>query len=80
MITDIAEDPGTARHPGEWTHDRHVARGHRDPPSGRRARCHPTKKLGQNFVVDANTVRKIVQAARVQPGSGWWRSDRDSGP
>lgn len=27
----------------------------------------PTKKLGQNFVVDANTVRKIVQAARVQP-------------
>lgn len=28
----------------------------------------PTKKLGQNFVVDANTVRKIVQAARVQPG------------
>ena len=28
----------------------------------------PTKKLGQNFVVDANTVRKIVQAAAVQPG------------
>ena len=28
----------------------------------------PTKKLGQNFVVDANTVRKIVTAARVQPG------------
>ncbi|MDF2508990.1 MAG: rRNA methyltransferase [Microbacterium sp.] len=27
----------------------------------------PTKKLGQNFVTDANTVRKIVQAARVQP-------------
>ena len=26
----------------------------------------PTKKLGQNFVVDANTVRKIVHAARVQ--------------
>ncbi|WP_309068295.1 16S rRNA (adenine(1518)-N(6)/adenine(1519)-N(6))-dimethyltransferase RsmA [Microbacterium sp.] len=25
----------------------------------------PTKKLGQNFVVDANTVRKIVQVARV---------------
>ncbi|MCC4249619.1 MULTISPECIES: 16S rRNA (adenine(1518)-N(6)/adenine(1519)-N(6))-dimethyltransferase RsmA [Microbacterium] len=25
----------------------------------------PTKKLGQNFVVDANTVRKIVQAAGV---------------
>ena len=25
----------------------------------------PTKKLGQNFVVDANTVRKIVQAARL---------------
>lgn len=28
----------------------------------------PTKKLGQNFVVDANTVRKIVQAAAVQVG------------
>ena len=28
----------------------------------------PTKKLGQNFVVDANTVRKIVHAADVQPG------------
>jgi len=28
----------------------------------------PTKKLGQNFVVDANTVRKIVQVAGVQPG------------
>lgn len=28
----------------------------------------PTKKLGQNFVVDANTVRRIVQVARVNPG------------
>ena len=28
----------------------------------------PTKKLGQNFVVDANTVRRIVQVAGVQPG------------
>jgi 16S rRNA (adenine1518-N6/adenine1519-N6)-dimethyltransferase len=28
----------------------------------------PTKKLGQNFVVDANTVRKIVRTARVEPG------------
>lgn len=28
----------------------------------------PTKKLGQNFVVDANTVRKIVQVGRVQAG------------
>lgn len=28
----------------------------------------PTKKLGQNFVVDANTVRKIVQVAQVKPG------------
>lgn len=28
----------------------------------------PTKKLGQNFVVDANTVRKIVSAAGVQAG------------
>ena len=28
----------------------------------------PTKKLGQNFVVDANTVRKIVQVAGVGAG------------
>jgi 16S rRNA (adenine1518-N6/adenine1519-N6)-dimethyltransferase len=28
----------------------------------------PTKKLGQNFVVDANTVRKIVHVAEVRPG------------
>jgi len=28
----------------------------------------PTKKLGQNFVVDANTVRKIVHVADVEPG------------
>jgi 16S rRNA (adenine1518-N6/adenine1519-N6)-dimethyltransferase len=28
----------------------------------------PTKKLGQNFVHDANTVRKIVAKARVMPG------------
>ncbi|MCW3491848.1 16S rRNA (adenine(1518)-N(6)/adenine(1519)-N(6))-dimethyltransferase RsmA [Microbacterium sp. SSM24] len=27
----------------------------------------PTKKLGQNFVVDANTVRKIVHVAGVRP-------------
>jgi len=28
----------------------------------------PTKKWGQNFVHDANTVRKIVAAAKLQPG------------
>ena len=28
----------------------------------------PTKKLGQNFVIDANTVRRIVKTAGVQPG------------
>ncbi|GMA96076.1 hypothetical protein GCM10025881_29000 [Pseudolysinimonas kribbensis] len=28
----------------------------------------PTKKLGQNFVIDANTVRRIVRTAGVQPG------------
>ena len=28
----------------------------------------PTKKLGQNFVVDANTCRKIVKSADVGPG------------
>jgi 16S rRNA (adenine1518-N6/adenine1519-N6)-dimethyltransferase len=28
----------------------------------------PTKKLGQNFVVDGNTVRRIVKTARVAPG------------
>ncbi len=28
----------------------------------------PTKTLGQNFVVDANTVRRIVRAAELEPG------------
>jgi len=28
----------------------------------------PTKKLGQNFVIDANTVRRIVAASGVRPG------------
>lgn len=28
----------------------------------------PTKKLGQNFVIDANTVRRIVASAGVEPG------------
>ena len=28
----------------------------------------PTKKLGQNFVIDPNTVRRIVRVAGVQPG------------
>lgn len=28
----------------------------------------PTKKLGQNFVHDGNTVRRIVQASKLQPG------------
>jgi 16S rRNA (adenine1518-N6/adenine1519-N6)-dimethyltransferase len=28
----------------------------------------PTKKLGQNFVIDANTVRKIVRVAKVERG------------
>ncbi|MFA9276701.1 MAG: 16S rRNA (adenine(1518)-N(6)/adenine(1519)-N(6))-dimethyltransferase RsmA [Rhodoluna sp.] len=28
----------------------------------------PTKKLGQNFVIDGNTVRKIVKVARVEAG------------
>ena len=28
----------------------------------------PTKKLGQNFVIDANTVRKIVKVAKVESG------------
>lgn len=28
----------------------------------------PTKQWGQNFVVDANTVRRIVRLARVRPG------------
>jgi len=28
----------------------------------------PTKKLGQNFVIDPGTVRRIVQVAGVRPG------------
>jgi 16S rRNA (adenine1518-N6/adenine1519-N6)-dimethyltransferase len=30
----------------------------------------PTKSLGQNFVVDAGTVRRIVRAAALEPGQG----------
>jgi 16S rRNA (adenine1518-N6/adenine1519-N6)-dimethyltransferase len=33
----------------------------------RRLDIHPTKRWGQNFVVDANTVRRIVRVARVVP-------------
>ena len=29
----------------------------------------PTKQRGQNFVIDPNTVRRIVTAARLQPGA-----------
>jgi 16S rRNA (adenine1518-N6/adenine1519-N6)-dimethyltransferase len=29
----------------------------------------PTKRLGQNFVIDANTVRRIVRIAGVKPGT-----------
>jgi 16S rRNA (adenine1518-N6/adenine1519-N6)-dimethyltransferase len=28
----------------------------------------PTKQLGQNFVIDANTVRRIVRVAEIRPG------------
>ena len=28
----------------------------------------PTKQRGQNFVIDANTVRRIVRTAEVHPG------------
>jgi 16S rRNA (adenine1518-N6/adenine1519-N6)-dimethyltransferase len=34
----------------------------------RRLGIRPTKTLGQNFVVDANTVRRIVAAADLRPG------------
>ena len=33
-----------------------------------RLELHPTKKLGQNFVIDANTCRKIVKEAEMKPG------------
>lgn len=32
------------------------------------AQVRPTKTLGQNFVIDAGTVRKIVRLAQVEPG------------
>ena len=38
----------------------------------------PTKKLGQNFVHDANTVRRIVQAAGVSAVRPCSRSGRGS--
>ena len=39
----------------------------------------PTKKLGQNFVHDANTVRRIVRIAEVAPGETSSRWGRGSG-
>lgn len=40
----------------------------------------PTKTLGQNFVIDPNTIRRIVNAAEISPeetvlevGPGWAR-------
>ena len=36
----------------------------------------PTKQRGQNFVIDANTVRRIVRESRDRPATTWWsRSD-----
>ncbi|MCT6919135.1 MAG: 16S rRNA (adenine(1518)-N(6)/adenine(1519)-N(6))-dimethyltransferase, partial [Bifidobacteriales bacterium] len=32
------------------------------------AGIHPTKRLGQNFVIDPGTVRRIVRLAEVKPG------------
>ena len=37
----------------------------------------PSRALGQNFVVDPNTVRRIVQLAEVGPATGWSRSGPD---
>jgi ribosomal RNA small subunit methyltransferase A len=34
----------------------------------RRLGIRPTKTLGQNFVIDGNTVRRIVRAAKLDPG------------
>jgi len=42
--------------------------GWRGSRTGRKGRCHTDKKLGQNFVHDANTVRKIVAAAALVEG------------
>ena len=45
-----------------------------------RAGIRPTKQLGQNFVLDGGTVRKIVRAGRTSPrATGSSRSGRDSG-
>nr|BFF20385.1 hypothetical protein GCM10025730_39060 [Promicromonospora thailandica] len=40
----------------------------------------PTKTLGQNFLHDGGTVRKIVRTAGLRPGSGSSRSARGWGP
>ena len=40
----------------------------------------PTKQRGQNFVIDANTVRRIVRVVRRRPPTTWWsRSGPGSG-
>lgn len=38
----------------------------------------PTKTLGQNFVIDGNTIRRIVAAAHVSRRKPCWRSGRGS--
>ena len=35
---------------------------------------HPSRALGQNFVADANTVRRIARLAGVGRATGWSRS------
>ena len=36
----------------------------------------PTKKLGQNFVIDPNTIRRIVSAAELSSDDQWLKSAR----
>ena len=39
----------------------------------RRTGFSPSRALGQNFVADPNTVRRIARLAGVGPGTEWWK-------
>lgn len=69
------DDGGSEQEPDA----RSGAGGEQSPPSAllgpaevralaRRLGVQPTKQLGQNFVIDPNTIRRIVRSARLVPG------------
>lgn len=61
--------------PGEHHRARRPPGPRRHPRPGRETGVRPTKQRGQNFVIDANTVRRIVRTRRSVRTTWWSRSD-----